>query len=624
MSSSKDGSGKGDPKRDPKAAGKPGSAGLDPKKPTPIIDLKATEVKNKPPAAAKPAATAPSAGTTSASTPTTAKPAPSTDAKSAAQQPASSSDAKPSTATTAAGKTGSDKTAAKPVDAAKPANTTAKSDPPKPATGSVGSTAKSEPEEAARSGGSWSMFTHLAAGFAGGALVLFGAQPIEQNVGMELLPRAAVPAEYNQRLAALEARPVAADAPDVTDLTEQVRANDARLAELAGLQKQINDLAAAQKAAAAAVPAASATSGGSSTADLAGLQQRLAKLEKTFETLVSATSAAGQKTDAAQFATISGAIADVETSLNNQIAALRQSVSKELETRVAKTAEASAAAKAGTQRLDRELATVKTEAARLAQRTETIKAAQDGLGQAVRVAREEAAKLNVQVESLKSDVLQQFKSFARPQDVDSALKPLASKLTALESQLGAVVESETARKANAKRIVMALELGNLKRVLNRGGPYAAELAEVKRVTGGSVDFSALEKFQTDGVPTNRQLRDEFSKLAYDIIRADNIKHDATTFERLLGSAKSLVRVRRADLPASDSSAEAIVARIEKLLKQGNLSGALEQAKKLSEKSIRPARSWLERVAARANVDRAVATIESQLKSSLGSSAVTKG
>lgn len=628
MSSSKDGPGKSDPKNDPKAGGKTDSGSLDPKKPTPIIDLKATEVKGNPatdaktdtktggkPASPVKGAAAGSAGSSGGGTSVA-----SGASKGGTSVPSSGAD--PMKASTT-GQTAKPETKPAAGDETKPA--AGKSDSDKPGADEPPKPAKAESSTSGKGrsgGGVWSTFTHLAAGVAGGALVLFGAQPIEQNVGMELLPRAEVPAELNQRLAALESRPAASANSEMTELAEQVRANDARLVSLAGLRQRLEELAAAQKAS----PAAAQSSSGpaSEPEEIADLQQRLAKLEKTFETLSSATTAGGEKTDGARLAALTGTITDIETSLNNQISALRESVSKELETRVAKTAEASAAAKAGTQRLDRELATVKTDAARLTQRAETIKAAQDSLTQSVRVAREEVAKLNVQLDTLKNDVLQQFKSFTRPQDVASALQPLTTKLSSLESQLGKVVESETARKTNAKRIVMALELGNLKRVLNRGGPYASELAEVKRVTGPSVDFSALEKFKSDGVPTSAQLRQEFSKLAYDIIRADRTKEGATTFERLLGSAKSLVRVRRADLPANDTSTEATVARIDKQLKQGNLAGALEEAKKLPEKSALPARSWLERVAARANIDRAVTAIETQLKTSLGSSAATKG
>ena len=171
---------------------------------------------------------------------------------------------------------------------------------------------------------------------------------------------------------------------------------------------------------------------------------------------------------------------------------------------------------------------------------------------------------------------------------------------------------------------MALGLGNLKRVLDRGGPYAAELSEMRRVAGGEVDLSALERFQATGVPTVAQLREEFAKLAYSVIRASETKADGTVFDRLVSGARSLVRVRRADLPASDTSTEATVARIDQQLQQGNLTGALTEAKKLSEASAKPAQPWLERVAARANIDRAISALENQLKSSLGSATGTKG
>jgi hypothetical protein len=77
-----------------------------------------------------------------------------------------------------------------------------------------------------------------------------------------------------------------------------------------------------------------------------------------------------------------------------------------------------------------------------------------------------------------------------------------------------------------------------------------------------------------------------------------------------------VRVRRTDLADTDLSAEAIAARMEKALKDGRLGDVLSEASTLSPKAKDAAQPFLERVSARASVDKALASLEDQLKTSL--------
>lgn len=627
-------SGDGNNKKGGASSDKGGAAGSEPKKPTPIIDLKATEVKSQTEKAAQDKATAATASASTGSTPSVPK-AGGKDDKSGTSDPdtskkATESKAQSSGSTASSSQSGSstsqkktDEKAARPSDSGQTGQgkKTDKSDAP---TAVAASQTRS-------SGGMFGLVTHVLAGIAGGALVLFGAQPIEKELGLVVIPRAEFPEEYKSRLVALESRPTGSTAEsagaDVAGLAEKLEAAELKLASLSDLAKRVDDLAATRTNQPASKDQ---DSGASSSASAAAptvnpeFLQRVTRLEQTLKSLASSTDASGNSTDLGRLATISGRVADIESTLKTQISALRDGLSKQLEEKVNKTAEVSAAARAGTERLDNELATFKTDAARLGQRTDNLKATQDTLDQAVRVAREEAAKLRADLDGLKKDVAQNFQSVARPTDVKSAIEPVSSALAALQSQIKSVVASESARISNAQRIVMALELGNLKRVLDRGGAYRAELQEVKRLSGGKVDLAALEKFQNEGVPTAAKLHSEFTKLAHNIIRSEDAPAGDTVFERIVDRAKSLVRIRRADLPATDKSTEAVVSRIDERLRQGNLVAALEQAKELSDKARQPAQQWLDRVAARADVDRAIASLERQLKSSLGSNAATKG
>ena len=77
-----------------------------------------------------------------------------------------------------------------------------------------------------------------------------------------------------------------------------------------------------------------------------------------------------------------------------------------------------------------------------------------------------------------------------------------------------------------------------------------------------------------------------------------------------------LRGRTTDLADTDLSAEAIAARMEKALKDGRLGDVLSEASTLSPKAKDAAQPFLERVSARASVDKALASLEDQLKTSL--------
>jgi len=265
---------------------------------------------------------------------------------------------------------------------------------------------------------------------------------------------------------------------------------------------------------------------------------------------------------------------------------------------------------AGREQIDREIAELKDWAARLDQRADALRAVGERLQSSLKAVQEDLA-------TLKADVARELKSVVRAQDVSRSLAPVSGKLTALEQELESLAKSELDRQANAERIVLALELGNLKRVLERGVPYSGELAEVSKVAGGKLNLAILERYRSQGVPPVTELAREFRDLAHAVIEADAEQADASILDRLLAGAKSIVRIRKVSHPAGDTSVEAVVARMETAIRDGNLALVLEAAKGLSAKAREPARAWLEKVEARAAVDRAINDIDAQLKASLG-------
>ncbi len=459
------------------------------------------------------------------------------------------------------------------------------------------------------------VLSNLAAGVVGGAVALYGA-PMLRDAGLPAPPAGEPPAALTQRIAALEqglkAVPKPDPAADPAKAIAAAAANAKRIDDVAasvqtlrGGQEKVASLADELKARITKEP------------PIADSAERIVKLEQQLAALAQAADGEPKSGGRiAQLAGIVGRLGDLEGRLTSEVQQLRKDMVREMETRVAPATEASEAARTGTQRIDREVTAVKSEQNRLVTGLDEVKTAADRLQLALKSSRDATAALGSQLDSLKRDVDGRLSATAKPADVSQAIAPVATKLTSLEENLADVVKSEAERKATAERIVLALELGNLKRALERGAPFARELSEVRKVAMPGIDLAPLEPYRNDGLQTLPEIVRDFRGVANALIDADSEKADGSVVDRLLSGAKSFVRVRKTAHTKSDSSAEAIVARMEDALRKGRLGDVLTEAKALQ--TMPPAaKSWLDRVAARQSVDAALAKIDTALKSSLG-------
>jgi hypothetical protein len=448
-------------------------------------------------------------------------------------------------------------------------------------------------------------FTHIAAGLVGGIIALLAADIFAGQLGFETGDQPDKTTALEKRLAALEANRNPRTIPP--DLAQRLSASDAKLAQLeqlaanvegvskkqANFDKNLNELNAKISAAPADSPSA----------------ERVAKLEEQLQLMQTAAKNDPQSGRLPQLAAITGKLADLEATLSTQLDAVRQNVAQQIDTRLATATEAGQAARSGTQRIDREVATLKAETAEMSSGLTSLKTDSDRASAALKTTQEDLKRL-------KSDVDTRLAAVARPEDVSSAVNPLNDKLAALQQDVQGVIKSEGDRRTTAERIVLSLELANLKRAIERGGPYAPELAQTRKVAGSVVDLGPLERYALDGVPTSIELQQAFKPVAFKIIDADQQPQQASIVDRLLSGAKSVVRVRKTAHNAEDKSVEATVARMEDALKEDRFSDVLTQAKALPAPAREAAQDFIAKVEAREAVDRALASVETQLKSSL--------
>jgi hypothetical protein len=249
-------------------------------------------------------------------------------------------------------------------------------------------------------------------------------------------------------------------------------------------------------------------------------------------------------------------------------------------------------------RFGNEVGSAKAEAGRLAERLTHLE--------------EMLRNARATVETLKADVDRGLKGAAKSSD----LTPLVDRVATLDRELQGFLKTEADRTANTSRVVLSLELANLKRAIERGDGYAGELAAVKKAAGDKLSLTVFERYASEGLPTASDLAKSFRKVANAMLDAEAEPPEGTLFERLMAGAKSIVRIRRTGYAADDSSLEATIARMDAALKENHLAEVLAQGKKLPPKATLVGEDWLKRVEARHQVDRALSDTESALKTSL--------
>ncbi len=599
------------------------------KRPFATIDLKAVEV---PADVSKSGATAASSGggskpaDTSSKTPQAAPPRPQQEA---AEKVAGAAAAQRASAP----KPGASATTASAASAAEGKAASSKDSPaPKAHSGAAASATSTSASPPAfvpaaalppRGSGLGRFVSHTLAGVVGGVLALAAGPylapqvtPALKSLGLPPAPPPPVAPDVAQRLAALErtlSTPAAIDpARDPARAVAAAEANRQRLDALAGTVGGLGEAQARTAKTAAELEARIAKD-----PPIPETGERLVKLEQQLATLAEmARTEPDRAGRIPQLAQLTGRIGEIEQTVGQRLNDLRKDVSRDLEARTGPALELGEAARAAAQRLEREVGTVKEDANRIANGMDQLKTTTERLQLALKSAQDDSARLGASLDGVRRDLEGRLNATAKPADVSAALAPLATQLTTLERNLTSVVKSEGERNATAERIVLSLELGNLKRAMERGQPYTRELAEVRKLGGGRLDLAPLERYSERGVPTVPQLMQSFRPVANAILDAEIEKGDGSVVDRLMSGAKTFVRVRKTTHAAGDASPEAVVARIEAALKAGRLGDVLAEAKVLSDRPA-AATDWFAQVEARQIVEAALAGIDATLKASLG-------
>ncbi|MDM9627318.1 hypothetical protein QTL95_15525 [Rhizobium sp. S152] len=170
-------------------------------------------------------------------------------------------------------------------------------------------------------------------------------------------------------------------------------------------------------------------------------------------------------------------------------------------------------------------------------------------------------------------------------DLSAQLDQLRGTVTQVEQSApnGAAIEqrlSEAEKKLDEPRrdvaVAQAIAAAALKAAIDRGGPFTAELDTFAGVSPDDPAVADLRNFSETGVPSRAELIRQVPTVATAIVESvANKDPNQNWSDRLMNSAKSLVSVRPVGNIEGDS-VEAIAARMEDKVKNGDLPGAANE------------------------------------------------
>jgi hypothetical protein len=208
---------------------------------------------------------------------------------------------------------------------------------------------------------------------------------------------------------------------------------------------------------------------------------------------------------------------------------------------------------------------------------------------------EAVATLDQEVASLKESVARL--SDNEPAGSDTALADRVEK-----------IEAELAKPSDETRLARSIAAVGLRSAIDRGGPFDAELQAYLSVAPNDSAAGELSELASRGVPSQRRLEAAFPETAKAVLDATRPQEGGDgVFGRLMDSARSLVTVRPTG-NVEGNTPEAIVARMEAKLREGDLTGVVTEWKALPEAGRKASQAFIGDVNRRLEAEAAVEDI----------------
>jgi hypothetical protein len=200
-------------------------------------------------------------------------------------------------------------------------------------------------------------------------------------------------------------------------------------------------------------------------------------------------------------------------------------------------------------------------------------------------------------------------------DVSSEITTLDQRIAKLEDAMPGLTSTVDRSAATVKSGALAIAFANLNDAVSAGRPYAAELAAVQPLLPDAAGLDDLATHASKGIPTLSELTQDFTGIAE--AAAPPPQPGGSFVDSVIASAKSAITIRRIDADATGNEPDAVMARAEDDLKQGELDDAVAEIDGLPP-AVRDAfAGWLEKAHARLAADETLAKLEGAVLLSLG-------
>lgn len=196
-------------------------------------------------------------------------------------------------------------------------------------------------------------------------------------------------------------------------------------------------------------------------------------------------------------------------------------------------------------------------------------------------------------------------------ELDTVRGAIESRLDAVEKRLGGPGETRSA--------ASAIALASLRRSVDQGTPFAAELAAFSALVPDEPAASVIQPYADSGLMTRSGLAAAFAPVVEESRQSASGKDASQDITgSILSRLQSVVTVRRTGESKGDD-AGAVMARMAKSLSQGDLEGAVAQGGAAGDSLPAGPRDWLETARARLAADKALTQADARMLAALAKS-----
>ncbi|MFN9847084.1 MAG: COG4223 family protein [Alphaproteobacteria bacterium] len=194
-----------------------------------------------------------------------------------------------------------------------------------------------------------------------------------------------------------------------------------------------------------------------------------------------------------------------------------------------------------------------------------------------------------------------------PANAEPAPRP-SEEIARLRARI-AILESQGSRSTEAA--TAALAAAALMDAAQTSRPFAGELGELRGVAPELPELAALSRLATTGAPSRAALAAGFEEIAARVAsRARKPPTDAGLWATISYTIGKVVTLRRVD-DVEGEGTDALVARAELALREGDVLGALKLLDRLPPKGREALAVWREGAERRAAIDREVAALRAR-------------